>query len=126
MSAAANPGMVYCQKCGGQMMPEDRFCRHCGTDATAPLMGGAAAAPAYSAAAYTGPVSDSRRLVALLLCFFLGVFGAHRFYVGKIGTGVLWLFTLGLLGIGWLFDLILIVAGEFKDADGRKVVVWSN
>ena len=77
-------------------------------------------------AAYAGPVSDSKRLVALLLCIFLGWAGAHRFYVGKIGTGVLWLFTLGLLGVGMLFDLILIIAGEFKDADGRKIVVWSN
>jgi len=43
--------------------------------------------------------------VAWLLLVFLGVFGAHRFYQGKIGTGLLWLVTGGLLGFGWLYDL---------------------
>jgi len=44
--------------------------------------------------------SDRKRLPALLLCFFFGVLGIHRFYAGKIGTGVLWLLTGGVLGIG--------------------------
>ena len=44
--------------------------------------------------------SEKSKSVAELLCFFFGIFGAHRFYVGKIGTGFLWLFTLGFFGIG--------------------------
>ena len=68
--------------------------------------------------------SDKKRLVVLLFCIFLGFLGVHRFYVGKVGTGVLWLFTVGLLGMGILYDFILIVAGEFKDSSGRKIVVW--
>ena len=66
-------------------------------------------------------MSDKTFMAALLLCLFLGALGAHRFYVGKNWTGVLWLFTLGLLGIGILIDLIMIVTGSFKDAEGRDL-----
>ena len=60
-------------------------------------------------------VSKKNKMVALLLCIFLGVLGVHRFYVGKIGTGLLYLFTGGLFGIGWIIDIILIAVGSFKD-----------
>jgi TM2 domain len=74
----------------------------------------------------SGEVSDRSRLVALLLCVFLGGLGAHRFYVGKIGTGILWLLTLGCLGIGALIDLIMIAAGTFKDGNGMPVLEWET
>ena len=66
-------------------------------------------------------ISSSQQdwLVALLLCFFIGVIGAHRFYVGKIGTGILMVFTLGGLGIWTFIDLILIIVGKFKNKDGE-------
>ena len=57
----------------------------------------------------------------VLLCFFLGSLGVHRFYVGKIGTGVLMLITLGGLGIWSLIDLIIIITGNFKDKDGNVI-----
>jgi TM2 domain-containing membrane protein YozV len=69
--------------------------------------------------------TDKRILPAGLLCFFLGVFGAHRFYVGKIGTGLLQLFTLGGLGIWMLVDLIMLVSGEFKDKEGNRITEWT-
>lgn len=56
---------------------------------------------------------------ALLLCYFLGTFGAHRFYTGKIGTGILQLFTFGGLGIWWAVDLIMIITGSFTDKSGQ-------
>lgn len=46
--------------------------------------------------------------IAYLLWLFAGVFGVHRFYLGRVGTGLLWLFTFGFLGFGWLVDLFLI------------------
>ncbi len=64
-------------------------------------------------------VSPKSWVAALLLEIFLGALGIHRFYVGKIGTGILWLITLGFLGIGWLVDLIMIATGNFKDKQGR-------
>lgn len=47
--------------------------------------------------------------VAFILCLFLGVFGVHRFYEGKIGSGLIYLFTLGLCGIGVIIDLIILL-----------------
>lgn len=69
-------------------------------------------------------VSDKKILPAFLLCFFLGILGLHRFYVGKIGTGVLQVLTLGGLGIWAFIDLIIIVVGSFKDKEGNTLTTW--
>jgi len=63
--------------------------------------------------------SEKNKITALLLCIFLGGLGVHRFYVGKIGTGVVWLLTGGVFGIGWLVDIIMIAVGKFKDKQGN-------
>lgn len=70
-------------------------------------------------------MSEKRILPAFLLCFFFGMFGAHRFYVGKIGTGILQLVTLGGLGIWVLIDFIMIIVGAFTDKEGNKITQWT-
>jgi len=65
--------------------------------------------------------SEKNWLVALLLCIFLGALGVHRFYVGKVGTGLLQLFTFGGCGIWVFIDFIMIVVGSFKDKDGNEL-----
>ena len=66
-------------------------------------------------------LSEKGFVPTILLCFFLGALGAHRFYVGKIGTGVLQLVTLGGLGIWTLIDFIIIVTGSFKDGEDLPI-----
>lgn len=94
--------MNYCTSCGHEIQDIARYCPNCG------------AANALSVA----PVSEKGFVPTLLLCFFLGAFGVHRFYVGKIGTGVLMLLTLGGLGIWSLIDFVMIAVGSFGDKDG--------
>jgi len=78
--------------------------------------------PRLDAAGY--PVSDKSRLAAALLCWFLGTLGIHRFYVGKVGTGVVMLLTCGGLGIWALIDLIVILVGSFRDTSGKALQNW--
>ena len=66
----------------------------------------------------TGQVSDKAMVPAVLLCFYLGMLGIQRFYVGKVGTGILMILTLGGLGIWSLVDFIMIIVGSFKDNNG--------
>lgn len=65
--------------------------------------------------------SEKSFVAALLLCLLLGFVGVHRFYVGKIGTGILQLITLGGLGIWALIDLIMIAIGKFTDKSGLPI-----
>ncbi len=98
---------MFCRYCGKEMAEDALACPHCGRpNANLSIKGDA------SGSSWTG---------ALLLCIFLGVLGVHRFYVGKVGTGILMLITFGGAGIWVLVDLIMIISGKFTDSDGNII-----
>jgi len=69
-------------------------------------------------------VSDKSRLAVTLFAFFLGIFGAHRWYLGKTGTAIAMLLTLGGLGVWALVDFIMAVSGQMRDKEGRLIAKW--
>ena len=62
------------------------------------------------------------KTAAILITFFLGGLGVHRFMAGKTGTGIVWLLTGGCFGIGWLIDLVKVCTGKFMKKDGTPWV----
>lgn len=98
----------YCHECGKIINVQAEICPECGVrqpDVKTP----------------SALDVDNKWLMSLLLCWFLGVLGVHRFYLGHTATGIVQLITLGGCGIWSLIDLILIATGNFKDADGNPV-----
>ena len=113
--------MVYCTACGKQIHESAPSCPGCGAPQQARTPAVAASGgyvPARSA-------TDKRILPAAILCFVVGVFGAHRFYVGKIGSAIAMIFTLGGLGVWVLIDFIMIVTGSFRDSEGVRITEWT-
>ena len=95
---------MFCQKCGKEISDDAYMCVHCGV--------------------LTHKKEDEKNAkgwVLAIVCFFLGWLGVHRFMVGKVGTGVLWLLTGGCFGIGALIDLILILCSNFTNKEGEKI-----
>ncbi len=123
-----------CPMCGAPM--DQPVCGYCGyreeTSAEPQVHGGRrkkAAQPQVVQAQIVQPqlirgynVSAKSKTTTLVLCLLLGIFGGHYFYVGKTGMGLLYLVTCGLLGLGWLADIILIVSGNFKDKYGLPIL----
>jgi len=101
---------MFCPKCGKELSGNPNFCPNC----SARLIDDAS-------------VSPNSRLATTLLCILPALFlinGVHRLYLGKVGTGILMLLTLGGLGIWTIIDFIFAVAGEMKDRDGKVIRNW--
>lgn len=116
--AAATQPMAtkFCKECGERIAAKAEICPKCGCRVEAP------AAPQIvinntnenhnqnvnQMAAMMG-VRARNKWISFFLCLFLGFLGAHKFYEGKTGMGILYLFTFGLFGIGWIVDLIALL-----------------
>jgi hypothetical protein len=112
---------IMCVACGTPPRAGDKFCYNCKAETTpnATICMKCGVSLKHENVA-NGEGKDW--LTALLLCFFLGVFGIHRFYTGHTGIGVVQLLTLGGCGIWALIDFIMIIVGSFKDANGNLLV----
>lgn len=118
---------MYCRNCGAEIEDSAKFCSSCGTRTGATAESQPAQQPVINVINNNTNVNGfgyvhKSKWVAFFLCLFLGFLGAHRFYVGKIGTGIIWLFTFGFFGIGWALDLIFILFGGFRDKAGQRLV----
>lgn len=116
---------MNCQNCGATIEPGQIKCFKCGS---AVQQAAPQAAPqvqqGQSQQTGSSSVEDAPKdwVSALLLCFFVGYLGVHRFYTGSVGIGLVQLFTFGGCGIWTLVDFILILTGAYRDGKGRPLV----
>lgn len=122
---------MFCSNCGKEISDKAVVCPNCGAPTELYRKNETTQQPTINivnnnsanATAVAGGVRyvPKSKWVAFFLCLFLGWCGAHRFYVGKAGTGILYLFTGGLFGIGLVIDFIMILLGGFRDKFGQPL-----
>jgi len=99
---------IFCSDCGKKLSVNARLCPECGNPIKNNFHPGFEDEP-------------NRFFITILLCWFLGVFGVHRFYTGHTTIGIIQLLTLGACGIWTLIDLLIILTGGFEDSDGNPI-----
>jgi len=114
--------MKYCTHCGNQVDDECIICPKCGCYADKQKEKKTAGFDFGDKDPNASPLS---RTIDAIICFVLGGIGVHCFYEGKIGKGVLYIFTVGLFGIGTLIDFIRILMGQQKDKNGLPITNWN-
>lgn len=126
---------MKCPYCGAEvdLKKDHGRCSYCGSEILVPGRNASAPviqvtnnnyyqeAPHQAGYSSVRTVSSRDKFTATLLCLFLGLFGVHMFYAGRMKMGILYLCTFGLLGFGWLADIIIIATGNFKDGDGMPI-----
>ncbi|MEC4113181.1 TM2 domain-containing protein [Myroides pelagicus] len=98
----------YCSECGAVINAKAEICPRCGV---------------RQPGVFNQQANEdkNRWLTAVLLCWFLGFLGVHRFYTGNTAIGIVQLLTLGGCGIWVIVDLILLVSGNYKDGEGNII-----
>lgn len=130
-------GTIFCSNCGQKISAAAIMCPHCGagTERYRKDQEKAAQQPAINIVNNNANTNSNvntnvnsgvayrykSKWTAFFLCLFAGFLGVHRFYVGKTGSGILFFFTVGLFGIGWIVDLIAILSGGFRDKFGMPL-----
>ena len=112
---ARQPGkekrVIFCQHCGYEIDYDTNICPNCGETVVSLPPKKKETAPVVNNYYYSQVPAAKQcdKGISLLLCVFFGIFGAHKFYEGRVGMGFLYLFTLGFFGIGWLVDIIALI-----------------
>ena len=106
---------MFCKNCGKELDDKSDVCLNCGCFVKEQ-------APAVNVNTTDGSIAKKGWFLAIMCCIgFFFVAGIHRFLVGKIGTGILWLLTGGCFFIGTIVDLIMILSSSFTDKDGKVI-----
>lgn len=119
---------MFCKNCGQEIEENVKFCPYCGSNLSTVVNDNLQQCDnKKEKSGFNENVSPKSRTVAALLAFFLGGLGIHRFYVGKIGTGILQILVTCCFGLGcvWaLIDFIIILCGNFRDSQGLVISDW--